>query len=326
MNFRTLQDHSLERLNHDQTLTNSTPRTRIKYFLNEWHRRILSEPALQFLRDDVVTFPTVANQARYALPQAISRVNRMYEPTTNRIRLIERSLDWLRMMPSTTQGVPEAWIPLGLTQVAKQPAGTGLWVVSDSVSDTTQKAYIEGFRTGQSQGDQVVASATTLNGTTRVQVGSLTDFIEVDKFFIDSVGVGNISLYDAAVSGNLLATIPIGIFHARYWTILMWPTPANVWTMYVDYTRTLTDLTQDGDVPLLPSEFHWLLEAGARLSEYEYKKDWAAYKISRAEFDDGLKAMREYVVNNPDKLIVPGQQPRSTRFSNLGSYFPSGTW
>lgn len=325
MIFKTLQDHSLERLNHDNSLSSSTPRTRIKYFINEWHRRLLSEPGMEMFRDDVVTFPTVANQARYALPLAVSRVGRIYEPTTNRIRLIERSLDWLRMMPSTTQGVPEAWIPIGYTQVATQPASTGLWIVSDNAGDTAN-VFIEGFRTGASSGDPVISAATMLNGTTRVQVGAVTDWIEVDKFFLSAAAAGNVTLYNAAAAGTALATIPIGQTYARYWTILMWPTPSAIWTMNVDYTRTVNDLTQDGDIPQFPDEFHWLLELGARVSEYEYKKDWMAYRTARAEMDQAMRSLRDYVQNNPDKMIVPGQQPRSTRFSNLGSYFPSGTW
>lgn len=326
MTFKTMQDHVLERCNHDATLLNSTPRARVKAYLNEWHRRILSKPGMELLRDDTITMPTVAAQARYALPIAVSRIKSIFEPTTNRIRLIERSIDWYRSMPSTTSGVPEAWIPMGYTQVAKQPASNQLWVASDSASDTTIKAYVEGFRTGASQGDPVIADSVTLGGTTRVQVGALTDWIEVDKFFISQPAVGNVSLYTANASGSLLATIPAGFTFARYWTILLWPNPAAVYTLYVDYTRVLTDLTQDGDIPLVPEEFHWLLETGARASEYEYKKDWLAYKTMMGELATGEVALRDYVQNNPDKMLIPGSQPRSTRFSNLGSYFPSGTW
>jgi len=323
MTLKDLENDLLQRLGYDASKPQSDARTMLRGFINEWHRRILVAPGLTRLRDSIITFATVASQARYSLPQSIEKIYAIYEPTTNRIRLAERSLDWLRNMPSTTSGVPEAWIPFGYSPTTQQPASTGLWVASSSASDTMQKVYIEGTRSG---GYFDAPGTTALNGTTRVQVGTLTDYVDVLKFELDLVPTGAVSLYDAAASGNELARIPARQIASRYVSILLWPTPSSALTMYVDHARALADLQQPTDVPLLPTDFHYLLSVGARFNEYENKGQAQMMALMKADLTAGMTALRDWVENNPDYIIVPGQQPRTTRFSNLGSYYPPGTW
>ena len=224
MTLRELEDDTLVRVYQDPAKTQSDARTRIRSYLNDWHRRILTQPGLERLRDDVITFPTVASTPRYALPLTIAKVLRIYEPTTNRIRLAERSLDWLRNMPSTTSGVPEVWIPLGYTAVSTNPstvtaAGTALWIVSSNANDTTQKVYVEGARTGASAGDWFGINA-SLNGTTSVQVSTISDALVVNKFYLDAACQGAVSLMTLTSGGTTLATIPSGQLRAMYFSII----------------------------------------------------------------------------------------------------------
>jgi hypothetical protein len=330
MTLRDLEDDTLVRCAFDPQKTNSDPRTRIRAYLNDWHRRIVTQPGLERLRDDVITFATVAAIPRYALPLQIAKILRIYEPTTNRIRLVERSLDWLRNMPSTTSGAPEVWVPLGYTAVATQPstvtaAGTALWITSTSASDTVGKVYVEGARTGASAGDWFGVNA-ALNGTSSVQLGTVSDALNVNKFYLDAACQGAVSLMTLTTGGTTLATIPAGELRAMYFTIILWPTPASIWTMNVDYTRAMSQMVQPTDTPLLPEDFHYLLGCGARANEYEFKKDFAAQTSALRELQQGQQRLMDFVCNNDDYIVVPGEQPRSTRFSNLGSYFPSGTW
>jgi len=330
MTLRELEDDTLVRVVQDPQKTTSDARTRIRAYLNDWHRRILSQPGLERLRDDVITFPTVAATPRYALPLQIAKILRIYEPTTNRIRLVERSLDWLRNMPSTTSGVPEAWIPLGYTAVAKQPstgtaAGTALWIKSSDNNDTTQKIYVEGAQTGASSGDWFGLNA-NLNGTTSVQLGTIADALVVNKFYLDAACQGAVSLMTLPSGGVTLATIPSGQVRAYYFTIIMWPTPASVYTMNVDYTRAISQMAQPTDTPLLPDDFHYLLGCGARANEYEFKKDFTGQAACLRDLQQGMQRLMDFVCNNDDYIVVPGQQPRGTRFSNVGSWFPAGTW
>lgn len=330
MTLRELEDDTLIRTSQDPQKTTSDARTRIRSYLNDWHRRILTQPGLERLRDDVITFPTVAATPRYALPLAIAKILRIYEPTTNRIRLVERSLDWLRSMPSTTSGVPEAWIPLGYTPVATNPstvtaAGTALWIKSSDANDTTQKVYVEGARTGASAGDWFGLNA-SLSGTTSVQVSTIADALVINKFYLDAACQGAVSLMTLTSAGTTLATIPSGQLSAKYFTIILWPTPAAVTTMSVDYTKEISQMVQPTDMPLLPTDFHYLLGCGARGNEYEYKKDFTAQASVLRDLQSGMQRLMDFACNNDDYLVVPGQQPRGTRFSNVGSWFPSGTW
>ena len=66
----------LERLNYDIDQNDSRPRRRIRRYLNEWHRKILTTPGLDQLREDVTSFTSVAAQARYPLPPSVSRIKR----------------------------------------------------------------------------------------------------------------------------------------------------------------------------------------------------------------------------------------------------------
>lgn len=330
MTLRELEDDTLVRTMQDPQKATSDARTRVRAFLNDWHRRLLTQPGLERLRDDVITFPTVAATSRYGLPLAVAKILRIYEPTTNRIRLVERSLDWLRTMPSTTSGVPEAWIPLGYTPVATQPstvtaAGTALWIKSSNANDTVQKVYIEGAQTGVSAGDWFGLNA-SLNGTTSVQIGTISDALVINKFFLDAACQGSVSLMTLTAAGTTLATIPSGQLRAMYFTIILWPTPAAVYTMNVDYTRAITQMIQPTDAPLLPEDFHYLLGCGARANEYELKKDFTGQQACLRDIVSGQMRLMDFVGNHDDYIVVPGEQPRATRFSNLGSYYPPGTW
>ena len=147
-------------------------------------------------------------------------------------------------------GVRAEWV---FRPLLPQPAAaTGIWAVSSSsASDTAGPTVsIAAIRTG---GFLHQPSAQALTGTSRVQIGTQTDYIEIDKFTLSAACVGDVSLYDAVTVGNLLAVIPKGQTNARYLGIHWFPVPATALTYYVDYTRTTPDLTAT-DEPLLPQE------------------------------------------------------------------------
>ena len=295
--------------------------TRVRMFLNEWHRRLLTVPGMEQLRDDTITFPSVANAARYAMPPVVARIKKISE-TTNDRTLEMRTLDWLRSVdPDPATGTPFAWIPLGLKPVARQPATTGLWVVSSAAGDTTQTADIIGIRSG---GYLNEPSVVTLNGVTRVAVGALADYIEVVEFNISAVGVGTVSLYDAATGGNELARIAIGQTAVQYVTIQLYPTPAAVVTYNVDYTRNILDMSRATDVPLLPEDFHDILSTAAIYEEL-LRKDDARWREQIRVLENRKTELFQHLFNPPDYLPVPGQ-PLSDGGSNLGPWYPAGRW
>lgn len=303
-----------------------TPETkivsRVKARVNQIHRELLAEPGLDLLRDDTFTFATVASTVRYGLPSNIEFVKGIHE-RTNQANLQLRTLAWVRAQDPglVATGTPIVFAPIGLMQVQTQPAAaTGLWAVSSAAGDTTQDVYTETFRTG----GYLVKATTRLTGTTRVQIGTFTDHVEVDKFYLSATCVGTISLYDASTGGNELARIAIGQTSAHYHGIQLWPTPSAAITYYVDYTRQIEDMVQDTDEPLLPRDFHWLLTDGARSREYEKADDTRA-TTAAARFEKGKGDLKYRVLCTPDYKPVPGRGG-VLGYSNLGGWYPAGTW
>lgn len=321
MNFSALELDVFRRLNFADVPA-TLVKTRIDTFLNQRHRQILAMPGMEGLRNGTFLLPSVASQAQYALGATVARVRDIFDGTTNQRKLIERSLQWVRTVDPrlASTGVPEAWVPLSFQQVQVQPAAaTALWAISTSAGDTSQTVSIETARTGGYRRQE----SATLNGLTAVQLGTLTDHVEVEKFYLSAAAAGTVTLMTAAAAGTTLATIPIGQISGRYFWIQLWPTPSAVWTFTVDVTRNIFDLVNANDEPLLPEDFHYLLSLGARIDEYEKMAD-SRRPALLIDWKIGISRLQNYVVNSTDYQIVAGGM-EAGRASNLGPWFPSGS-
>jgi hypothetical protein len=301
--------------------------TRLTAFVNETHEDLLAMPGLSPLLYGTMTVASVANQARYGLA-SVAQVRAVTE-TTNDSALQWRSLAWYRSTnpdPASNTGTPLYVVPLGIVAVAQVPAstGTGLWVASSSASDTVPTATIDAIRVG---GYPHSPSAATLNGTTRVAVGggsALTDYIDVTQFALSAACVGDVTLYDAASAGNVLAVIPRGQTTSRYWGFILSPTPTTAITYTADIEHEVQPLSASTDEPLLPPRFHRLLAIGARMKEYEYQED-ERFQSAVALYVEGRKALLYAVTCPPEYVAVPGSRLESTG-SNLGPMYPEGRW
>lgn len=319
MTLKDLERDLYRRLNKNVAVPNGETQARLRAFLNQRHRRLLRD--FPFLREDTITFASVASTAQYALPeQGIARINRIYE-TTNQLRLVQRTRDWLRTTdPSPDSGTPVAWIPNGYAQVHTQPSNASeIFVDSDSASDVN-RCYIEGVVTGGYKRKAEV----TMTGTTAVTLdSSITSWIRIDKFYLSEAAVGTVTLHEDASGGTELSKIAIGDTYAKYHSVTLWPTPAAVITYTCDITRAITDMVSPLDEPLLPEEFHDLLAIGARVDEYEHTDD-ARWQKAAVEWDEGVKALTSFLIAHPDRTInLNGQTV--PEFSRLGSWFPAGS-
>lgn len=300
----------------------SDVQARVKQTVNIWHRRLISRPGFQVLRNaPPITFATVANQANYAMPQALARINNIVDRTTP-ITFERRSLEWQRDRDPqmTTISQPWTWAEIGWRQVAADPVTTGVWVASSAAGDTTQTAYIEGVRANSTRSGPI---SVTLTGTTRVQLGTFTDYTELDKAFISAASVGTVTFYDAAVSGNALATISIGKTSAKHLWITLWPVPAGVITNYVDYERQIEDMVQDSDEPLLPEDFQNLLIDAGAMEEWLRKND-SRGKDEKSLLDEQIRKLQHFVLNPPQYQPVIARQSRGR--ASLGGQYPADRW
>jgi len=293
--------------------------TRLKELVNQTQRQMLSHPALPSLRDDTITFASVAGQTRYGLPPAIAQIQAITDRTTSlRLRLIPpdelRNID-PGLLDSAT---PVGYTPWGQQAVAVQPsAACEVFVKSTSASDTGT-AYIEGIRTG----GYPVTRSVTMTGATAVSLGSaFTDIVEVTKFYLSTAAVGTVTLHADSGVGDELARIAIGQAFSRYQSIQLWPTPQAALTYWVDYMRVVPDLINGTDEPLLPNDFHWLLVEGTLAIEWA-RSDDTRRSIAEASFNKGMRHLINRVANPPDFLPVMGG--RNQELSRLGRWFPDG--
>jgi hypothetical protein len=291
---------------------------RIKRFVNQKHRSLLTMPGIDQFRDSTSTFTNTSAVARVALPQALTRIKAVVDTSNNR-RLGEKSLDWLRTVdPQQTSGTPTTYVPKGYEAVAAQPENASqIWVKSSSASDTGT-AYIQGIRTGGILG----SSSVTMTGTTAAQLGSFTDWIEITKFYVSTAAVGSITLHEDSGSGTELAQITIGRTRPYYFVVLLWPTPASAITYTFDFTREILDLVNDTDEPYLPTDYHDLLSIGGRMDEYE-KMDDSRFSAAKAEWKDKFASLQYFIHGRASERLIPRSMSGRVGVSDLGGYYPA---
>jgi hypothetical protein len=307
----------------------ATTVARLTSFVNEVQRELLADPDIARLRDDVLPVTAYANRARSGLPPSVARINKLVDRANN-LPLKQVPLSDLRLTDpgqTYTGGYPLRYSVIGQQAVAAQPTtvGSGLWVVSSSATDVGRKAYLETQVLG-GYPNQTLTAGTTLNGTTRVAVGTRTDHVLVEKFYLDlaapagsTAAAGFISLYDAAVSGTELARIPLPNTFSRYLAVEWWPIPTVDVIETADVTRTIFDLVNGTDEPLLPPDFHYVLLAGVRMKAYEVLDDNRVAR-ARADYEVGKSALRSWVLTNGDRIA--SLRPTRVRWNNLGYMYP----
>lgn len=319
MNFLVLKQRLSRRMGKNASSLDSATSQRLGDFLNEAHQAILRKPGFEKLRQATVTFASVASQTLYALPtHGVARINRITETTNDRrLRyLTANELDTLA--PDPTTGTPWAWAERGIGEVHTQPSdASAVFVDSTSASDTGT-AYVEGIRTGGYYG----SASVTMTGTTAVQVGSITDFIVITKFYLSAAAVGTVTLHEDASGGTELSKIAIGDARAQFLQFQLYNTPSAVITYTADVLRAIPEMSNSTDEPLLPEDFHSVLIDGAELKELVKGDDPRRWQAVNERYKQGLSDLASFITAHPDwtPAHTPFEQP-----STLGSWFPAGS-
>ena len=291
--------------------------TRLTAFLNETQDEILSRPGMSQLLRNVTTFPSVANQAEYALMQPLNRVLQMRD-LTNMLRLNEVSASFYRSIlpdPSRQTGTSYAYALLGLEAVMVDTTVSTLGVVStdNTAGEQAALAYVE-----------LLMSDGTIYKTSRTVAGTsgglftLPSGLTVNKvldFYVNTAAVGTISLSEALTAGPtphlpagaIFAYISQGNFRAYYQKIALIPTPSSVITYTVDCELQNQPMVNTTDSPVLPQMFHRILPIGARKKEYEFKGDSERRDMASAEWEREVGFVNDFLVNPPDQSYVNGR-------------------
>jgi hypothetical protein len=123
---------------------------------------------------------------------------------------------------------------------------------------------------------------------------------------------------DAASSAGTPWGYAIGNHAAGVFTVYLHPQPTDAITYTVDMTAIVSDFANDAAVPLLPDEFHHLLEVGASMDEL-LKTDDPRYNALEREYDEGIKSLQYWVAIHHSGSNHPRE------FSQLGSWYPHGS-
>lgn len=289
-------------------------KARIDRFLNQRMRRILTDVGIGNLREAVFTFASVVGQQMYALPQAIAKVHRIWDPVTRR-RLSLVSLEIIRDILATANSIPSGWAPYGYTEVAVQPSDASAIFAKSTAAGDTQTIYLDVML---STGERRTISQ-ALTGVTALQVGSLSTITVIERIYVNTLAIGTITILEDSGVGTELARITLGKTAPRYQTILLDVPAASVVTYSMDASWQIEDMAQAGDVPPIPDDFHYVIAAGARMDEYE-KTDDDRYLKAKADWDHGLVMLKWFLASQSTNS-QSYQEP-----SNLGAYFPAGRW
>lgn len=329
MNLSTIEQGIFEQLGFS-AIPDVAISGRIRRYENQTQRELLSMKGIgPKLRRATLAFNTVAGSPFVTLPQAAVSIF-IVQDRTNSVTLEEKSISELRVRNPNlvTSGNPRAYAVVGYasqTRIDPSVALAGaLTASSTSAFDTnTLTAYIEFLRTNHDETIYQTASA-ALNGVTPVTVGPTTP-LYVSKFYISPTAGGNgsgvagdVSLFDA--SGNIISVVGIGHTSARYTRLMLYPISASILTLYVDCELHIEDMTQGGDEPYLPEDFHDLIECGALKREYKKREKFQLYGIEDSRWRKRVAELRAYL-GRPGKTF---SERRPSRFSQLGPWFSDG--
>jgi hypothetical protein len=120
MTLQDIEQDVYRRMGKDTASVDTATQTRIRAFVNQRIRELLTLPDCSELRDLETTFNSVAGTATVDLPVTIQRINRVIDKT-NEIVLTEKTLAWYRLVspdPASHEGTPEAFVPFGLVKTS----------------------------------------------------------------------------------------------------------------------------------------------------------------------------------------------------------------
>ena len=307
-------------------------RDRLRRYINQTHRQILSIRGLSKLRRAILTTSSVAESPFLSLPQAAVHIHALVDRTTS-VPLSDITLTDIRVRDPGLMhrsANPGAYTILNFTAaVARDPTvPSTVSVKSTAVTDGATKAvYLEGVRSGGYLARQTIV----LNGTTPVTDPGIADWVAFTRFQTGLAAggaanaSGNITLHQGAggVPANELAFIASNRSNAVYTRLHLFPVPMATVLYHVDVDLMVLDLASPSDSPLLPEDFHWLLISGALIKEHVKRQHHDAATEERRNFKDGLGDLLAFVSRATGPAI--NTERRRGQYSQLGPWFPAGS-
>jgi hypothetical protein len=311
----------------DKNAVNLDPETkaRLDTFINDVYRELLRLDGIN-LRDEWMPFNTISGQDRYVLPQSVTQIYRITDRSTGR---------GLRQVPVTsmrdadpqarTIGPPIYYAVLSEGGIQRQPGGTDLELIS--VSNQPISAAI-------------VISYEDTSGfmrTVTVQMNDQSNAAlppEIRRVYSCAYDLSTpIPLASGVVLREKVALRTIAILPAgagtsglalHQWVLVLWPTPQGIYNYGIDFVYPRRPLTNSGDEPMLPEEFHTLLVWGGCREEC-LKMDDDRLGYYKDKYEDDVKRLRAFLHQSRGQRWVPSGG-RVRPISDLPGNYPASGW
>lgn len=157
--------------------------------------------------------------------------------------------------------------------------------------------------------DHIIEMAQT-NTPIKLEQISLRDYLEL----IPNTSESGYPLYYMAIENNSQTTKKIK-FH---------PIPSAIGTVTYRYYQQATDLSADADIPLLPTDWHWLIMKGGLVRGLQYLNDFqTAYLVYQSEYLPGVARLIREDRRRPDyRTQMKEQGVGQRRFLKFPAGYP----
>ncbi|HDY89694.1 MAG TPA: hypothetical protein ENH82_16470 [bacterium] len=236
------------------------------------------------------TLTTVATQEDYELPRDIDKVG-LVRQITAPIKLIQVPDEkFYRLIPNpTAQGNPRfyrLWEEFGLS--LELSTDDQITVVSDNANDGSEfTVSIIGYVATDGRKDSEVL---TLNGTTDVDGSKTFKANKIIRVSKSGTTTGTITIKEKT-AGTILLKLSPEEKSARFKVISFYPIPSSNITISLEYYTRIRHLFNNADEPSIPSEWHWVVEAGVLAKVYEYKQAETMQFAAQRIYAAGVRSM-----------------------------------
>lgn len=325
MNLGDIELKLYDRLSFNATPDSAVTR-RMRGYINDAHREILGKKDYSRLRRKTLTCSSIANSPLMALPQATTKILNIADRSNNR-NLDAISIQDLRYRDpglNFASVIPDAFCVFNISSCVARDSSVAdsLFVVSDSAVDAQGLSVnVEGIL---SDGTYRRASV-AMTGVVAVNVDiNCSTWLYVTKFYVSGAAAGNVTLHQTSGVGTELSRIVKGRSYPRYTIVHLSGTPSSVYLYYVDVDLHIEPMVNVNDEPLLPEDFHWLLECGAMKREYQRREKMQEFGVEQSTWKTGLADLADYIRARPG-VSAGGQRSGNRRTTNqLGPWFPAG--
>lgn len=106
-------------------------------------------------------------------------------------------------------------------------------------------------------------------------------------------------------------------------SIFIWPKPTGTQTLTVDREALVTELSADGDIPVLPEDYHDVLLRGALADEYSHAEEPVLEAKEEKKYERRLSQLRYYIAKS--RWLDRHQNSNRTEYSRLGPNFEANS-